>query len=154
VTANSHYDVIIIGTGAGGATLAHSLAATGKRILMIERGNWVPREKENWDTREVFINERYHATEMWYDANKKPFRPHTSYNVGGNTKFYGSILFRFRERDFLRVQHHDGISPEWPIQYQDLAPFYSRAEQLYAVHGQRGEDPPSRRVTMRIRGPR
>ena len=136
-----HYDVIIIGTGAGGGTLAHSLAETGKRILMIERGNWVPREKENWDTRAVFINERYHATEMWYDRSKKPFRPHTSYNVGGNTKFYGSILFRFREGDFSQVQHHDGVSPAWPIRYEDLAPYYTRAEQLYAVHGTRGEDP-------------
>jgi choline dehydrogenase-like flavoprotein len=141
MTTSNHYDVIIIGTGAGGGTLAYSLAETGKRILMIERGNWVPREKENWDTREVFVNERYHATEMWYGGNMKPFRPHTSYNVGGNTKFYGSILFRFRERDFLQVQHHDGVSPEWPIRYQDLAAYYTRAERLYAVHGMRGEDP-------------
>jgi len=92
-----HYDVIIIGTGAGGGTLAYSLADSGKRVLMLERGNWLPREKENWDVREVFLNERYHATEMWYDRNKKPFRPHTNYNVGGNTKVYGSILFRFRD---------------------------------------------------------
>jgi choline dehydrogenase-like flavoprotein len=96
MATNSHYDVIIIGTGAGGGTLAHALADTGKRILLLERGNWLPREKENWDVREVFINERYHATEMWHDKHGKPFRPHTNYNVGGNTKVYGSILFRFR----------------------------------------------------------
>ena len=136
-----HYDVIIIGTGAGGGTLAYSLADSGKRVLMLERGNWLPREKENWDVREVFLNERYHATEMWYDRNKKPFRPHTNYNVGGNTKVYGSILFRFRERDFSEVRHYDGISPAWPISYPELAPYYTRAEQLYAVHGQRGSDP-------------
>ena len=141
MATNGHYDVIIIGTGAGGGTLAHALAGTGKRILLLERGTWLPREKENWDVREVFINERYHATEMWYDRNRNPFRPHTNYNVGGNTKVYGSILFRFRERDFLQVQHYDGISPEWPIKYQDLAPYYTRAEQLYVVHGQRGSDP-------------
>jgi choline dehydrogenase-like flavoprotein len=141
MAGNRYYDVIIIGTGAGGGTLASTLAGTGKRVLLLERGTWLPREKENWDVREVFINERYHATEMWYDRHGKPFRPHTNYNVGGNTKVYGSILFRFRERDFLQVQHHDGVSPAWPIAYQDLAPYYSRAEQLYAVHGQRGSDP-------------
>src|ERR671936_1815581 len=141
MATNGHYDVIIIGTGAGGGTLAHALAGTGKRILLLERGNWLPREKQNWDVREVFINERYHATELWYDKQGKPFRPHTNYNVSGNTKVYGSILFRFREKDFTAVRHYDGISPAWPITYQDLAPYYSRAEQLYAVHGERGSDP-------------
>ena len=141
MASNGHYDVIIIGSGAGGGTLAYALAETGKRILLLERGNWLPREKENWDTREVFLKERYHADEVWYDRARKPFRPHTNYNVGGNTKVYGSILFRFRERDFAEVRHYDGVSPAWPIQYADLAPYYTRAESLYAVHGERGTDP-------------
>ena len=141
MAANNHFDIAIIGTGAGGGTLAYALAPSGKRILLLERGGWLPREKENWDVREVFVKERYHTTEMWYDGRGKPFRPHTNYNVGGNTKVYGAVLFRFRERDFQEVRHHDGISPAWPLSYQDLAPYYTRAERLYSVHGRRGTDP-------------
>jgi len=136
-----HYDVIIIGTGAGGGTLAHRLAPTGKRILLLERGGYLPREPENWDSREVFGNERYVTEERWYDKDGRPFRPHAQYYVGGNTKVYGAILFRLRERDFGRVQHYGGVSPEWPISYADLEPYYAEAERLYLVHGERGEDP-------------
>jgi choline dehydrogenase-like flavoprotein len=136
-----HYDVIIIGTGAGGGTLAHRLAPTGKRILLLERGGYLPREPENWDSREVFGKERYVTDERWYDKDGQPFRPHAQYYVGGNTKVYGAILFRLRERDFGRVQHYGGVSPEWPISYADLEPYYAEAEQLYLVHGERGEDP-------------
>jgi choline dehydrogenase-like flavoprotein len=136
-----HYDVIIIGTGAGGGTLAHRLAPTGKRILLLERGGYLPREPENWDSREVFGNERYVTDERWYDKDGQPFRPHAQYYVGGNTKVYGAILFRLRERDFGRVQHYGGVSPAWPLSYADLEPYYTEAERLYLVHGERGEDP-------------
>jgi choline dehydrogenase-like flavoprotein len=136
-----HYDVIIIGTGAGGGTLAHRLAPSGKRILLLERGGYLPREPENWDSREVFGNERYVTDERWYDKEGQPFRPHAQYYVGGNTKVYGAILFRLRERDFGRVQHYGGVSPEWPLSYADLEPYYAEAEKLYLVHGERGEDP-------------
>jgi choline dehydrogenase-like flavoprotein len=136
-----HYDVIIIGTGAGGGTLAHRLAPTGKRILLLERGGYLPREPENWDSREVFGKDRYVAQESWYDKDGQPFRPHAQYYVGGNTKVYGAILFRLRERDFGRVQHHGGISPAWPLSYADFEPYYTEAEKLYLVHGERGEDP-------------
>ncbi len=141
MSRDDHYDIAIIGTGAGGGTLAYALASTGKRILILERGGWLPREKENWDAREVFVKERYHTTEMWYDKDGKPFRPGTNYYIGGNTKVYGAILFRLRERDFEEVRHHDGISPTWPLSYKDFAPYYTRAEHLYSVHGQRGVDP-------------
>jgi choline dehydrogenase-like flavoprotein len=136
-----HYDIAIIGTGAGGGALAYALAETGKKILVLERGGWLPREKENWDPRAVFVHERYHTTEMWYDKEGKPFRPGTNYYVGGNTKVYGAVLLRFREGDFGEVRHHDGISPAWPLSYQDFAPYYTKAEQLYGVHGERGSDP-------------
>jgi choline dehydrogenase-like flavoprotein len=139
--AGDHYDVIIIGTGAGGGTLAHRLAPSGKRILLLERGGYLPREPENWDSVEVFLNERYLSGERWYDSDGQPFRPHQQYSVGGNTKFYGAILFRLRERDFDEVRHYGGISPAWPISYQDLEPYYAEAERLYLVHGQAGEDP-------------
>src|SRR5918999_2796450 len=136
-----HYDVIIIGTGAGGGTLAHRLATTGKRILLLERGGYLRREPENWDSREVFGKDRYLSGEVWYDKDGQPFKPHQQYFVGGNTKFYGAILFRLRERDFDQVAHYGGVSPAWPISYADLEPYYTEAERLYLVHGRAGEDP-------------
>ena len=139
--STEHYDVIIIGTGAGGGTLAHRLAPSGKRILLLERGGYLPREPENWDSAEVFGNERYVTTERWYDKHGTAFRPHAQYFVGGNTKVYGAILFRLRERDFDEVRHYGGVSPAWPISYADLESYYAEAERLYLVHGEAGEDP-------------
>jgi choline dehydrogenase-like flavoprotein len=140
MSRSEHYDVIIIGTGAGGGTLAHRLAPSGKRILLLERGGYLPREPENWDSKEVFGKSRYVTHEKWYDKNGEAFRPHAQYYVGGNTKFYGAILFRLRERDFEEVQHYGGTSPAWPIAYGDLEPYYTEAERLYLVHGAAGED--------------
>jgi choline dehydrogenase-like flavoprotein len=138
---SNHYDVIIIGSGAGGGTLAYKLAPTGKRVLLIERGDYVPREKANWDSRIVVGEAKYNAKETWHDKDGKPLHPHTNYFVGGNTKFYGAALFRFREKDFCPIRHHGGISPLWPISYSDLEPYYTQAEHLYHVHGERGSDP-------------
>jgi choline dehydrogenase-like flavoprotein len=135
------YDVAIIGTGAGGGTLAFALAPTGKRILLLERGDWVPREAANWSTRAVNVEGRYQAREVWRDADGGALHPHTSYNVGGNTKFYGAALFRLRGEDFGEVRHHGGVSPAWPIAYADMEPWYTAAERLYHVHGERGVDP-------------
>jgi len=137
----THYDVIIIGTGAGGGTLAHELAPSGKRILVLERGDYVRREKDNWEPRAVNLEGKYNTTEVWRDVRGNELHPHTNYNVGGNTKFYGAALFRLRERDFGEVHHHGGISPAWPIRYDELEPYYTEAEHLYHVHGARGEDP-------------
>jgi choline dehydrogenase-like flavoprotein len=136
-----HYDVIIIGTGAGGGTLAYHLAPSGKNILLLERGDYVPREKENWDTRAVNLEGRYNTKELWRDKDGKELHPHTNYYVGGNTKFYGAALFRLRQQDFGELKHHGGISPAWPIAYEELEPYYQKAEELYQVHGTRGEDP-------------
>ena len=137
-----HYDVIVIGSGAGGGTLTHALAPTGKRILLLERGDFLPREPQNWDSKSVWIDLRYHNSGKWTDADTgKEFPPKQNYYVGGNTKVYGAILFRFRERDFEEIQHVDGISPAWPLSYADFEPWYTRAEHLYHVHGQRGADP-------------
>jgi choline dehydrogenase-like flavoprotein len=139
--SSTHYDVIIIGTGAGGGTLAHRLAPSGRRILILERGGYVPREKANWDSKAVNVDARYHTKEVWHDKDGKALHPHTNYYVGGNTKFYGAALFRLRERDFGELRHHGGVSPAWPITYGDLEPYYTQAERLYDVHGRRGEDP-------------
>jgi choline dehydrogenase-like flavoprotein len=136
-----HYDVIIIGTGAGGGTLAYRLAPSGKRILILERGDYLRREPDNWDSRAVFVKNKYKAHETWFDKDGEPFHPGQHYYVGGQTKVYGAILFRLRERDFGEIKHHGGVSPAWPLSYQDFEPYYTEAERLYLVHGERGEDP-------------
>jgi choline dehydrogenase-like flavoprotein len=135
------YDVVIVGSGAGGATLAQRLAPTGKSILILERGEHLPREADNWSSKAVFIENKYRTKEQWYDSRSKPFHPNTSYWAGGNTTFYGAALMRLREGDFHETQHKGGVSPEWPIDYQDLAPYYDEAEKLWKVHGTRGIDP-------------
>lgn len=138
-----HTDILIIGAGAGGSALALGLAPTGKRILMVERGGFLPREAANWDAERVFGPERlYNTDETWTDARDgSAFRPSMYYHVGGNTKVYGAALVRFRERDFEAVETPDGLSPAWPIRCADLAPYYDRVERLYHVHGERGSDP-------------
>ena len=136
-----HYDLIIVGSGAGGGTLAHRLASSGKRVLILERGDWLPREAQNWDAEAVFVQNRYVSTDRWFDRAGKAFQPQVHYFVGGATKFYGAALYRLRERDFGEIKHHDGISPAWPIGYDVMEPYYTQAEQLYQVHGARGQDP-------------
>ncbi len=138
---SNHYDVIIIGSGAGGGTLAWKLAPSGKRVLLLERGDYVPREKDNWSTRAVNLEGKYNTKELWRDKDSKPLHPHTNYYVGGNTKFYGAALFRLRQKDFGELRHHGGVSPAWPISYDELEPYYTQAEELYQVHGERGVDP-------------
>jgi choline dehydrogenase-like flavoprotein len=135
------YDLIIVGTGAGGGTLARHLAPSGKRILLLERGDWLPREPANWLAHDVFVDNRYVSPDTWYDEKGKPFQPQIHYFVGGATKLYGAALYRLRAEDFGELQHHDGISPAWPISYDELEPYYTLAEQHYEVHGARGEDP-------------
>lgn len=136
-----HYDVVIIGSGAGGGTMAHALAGSAARVLVLERGGFVPREDENWSPEAVWKQLRYRTTELWLDGDGGTFQPYTHYGVGGNTKFWGSVLYRLRREDFQDLEHLDGLSPAWPIDYETLAPYYTRAEQLYHVHGQHGIDP-------------
>ena len=136
-----HYDVIIIGTGAGGGTLAHTLAPSGKRILLLERGGFLPREKENWDPDSVFIKGRYVSPDSWLDKGGNAFQPGVHYYVGGATKLYGAALYRLRPGDFGELTHVDGVSPAWPLSYEDFEPWYTKAEWLYQVHGSHGEDP-------------
>ena len=135
------YDVIIVGSGAGGGTLARHLAPSGKRILLLERGDWLPREPQNWLAQDVFVDNRYVSEDTWYDDGGKPFQPQIHYFVGGATKLYGAALYRLRPDDFGELQHHDGVSPAWPITYDELEPHYTKAEHYYEVHGNHGEDP-------------
>ncbi|TCP27830.1 choline dehydrogenase-like flavoprotein [Scopulibacillus darangshiensis] len=138
---DNRYDIIIIGTGAGGGTLAYALKDSGLKVLILERGDNLPQEPENWSARATFTEKRYKAKEKWYDEQGKPFAPGVNYYVGGNTKVYGAVMFRLRKEDFKEIEHEGGrISPAWPISYDDLEPYYARAEELYLVHGKTGED--------------
>lgn len=139
--SDNHFDIIVIGSGPGGATLVQRLAASGKRIALLERGDYLPRSVDNWSPKAVFIDNLYQAKETWYNKDGKPFHPGLHYFVGGNSKMYGAALFRLRERDFEVIRHADGDSPEWPLKYDVFEPYYAQAEQLFHVHGQRGEDP-------------
>src|SRR5258708_27783725 len=135
------YDVIIVGSGAGGGTLAHTLARSGKKILLLERGDFLPRELANWDANAVFVDGRSIPADTWYDSAGNAFQPQVHYFVGGATKMYGAALYRLRPADFSEIKFSDGISPAWPLDYDDLEPYYTRAEWLYQVHGDHGEDP-------------
>jgi choline dehydrogenase-like flavoprotein len=139
--ANPRYDIIIIGSGAGGGTIAHALADSGARILLLERGDFVPQEEENWNPEAVWKHLRYRIKERWLDDRGAEFLPYTHYSVGGNTKFWGSVLYRLRREDFQAIEHIDGVSPAWPIDYETLEPYYERAERVYHVRGQHGVDP-------------
>lgn len=142
------YDIIIIGSGAGGGTMAHALSDAPARVLILERGDFIPREEENWDPEAVWKHLRYRVGETWRDWHGREFRPYTHYCVGGNTKFWGSVLYRLRREDFEAVEHMDGVSPAWPVDYDTLEPYYDRAERLYHVRGEHGVDP-----TEPARGP-
>jgi choline dehydrogenase-like flavoprotein len=135
------HDIIVIGSGPGGAALAQRLAPTGKRILLIERGDYLPRSPANWDSQTVFVDGTYQAKETWHDSAGATFHPGLHYFVGGNSKVYGAALFRLRERDFEQIAHADGISPAWPLKYDSFEPYYAEAEKLFHVHGAAGEDP-------------
>lgn len=141
MTSNERYQVIIIGSGAGGGTLAYHLANAGKRVLLLERGTFLPQEKANWNTKDVFLDNRYHTKDVWTDKNGNDLHPGTGYWVGGNTKVYGAALFRLREQDFGVLHHKGGISPEWPVKYDVFEPYYTQAEKLFCVHGKQGIDP-------------
>jgi choline dehydrogenase-like flavoprotein len=139
--ADESYDVVIVGSGVGGGAVALSLAGSGARILILERGERLPREPQNWDPEAVFVEQRYRTADLWYDGAGNAFRPGQFYCVGGHTKLYGTAMFRFRERDFDGVSHEDGDSRPWPVRYRELEPWYAKAEQLFGVHGRAGDDP-------------
>ena len=138
---SERFDVVVVGSGTGGGTVASRLAGTGARILVLERGKPIPQEPENWDPGAVWGQLRYRTKERWLDGDGNDFLPYTHYCVGGNSKFWGSVLYRLRREDFGEMQHKDGVSPAWPISYEDLASYYEQAERLYSVHGDADGDP-------------
>lgn len=135
-------DIAIIGSGMGGGTLAWALRDSGADVLLVERGDHLPREEQNWSAEEVFVKGRYKNAEPWIDESTgAEFLPGVHYYVGGNTKVYGACLPRFREEDFTALEHADGTSPAWPVTYAEMEPHYLAAERLFAVHGSPGGDP-------------
>jgi choline dehydrogenase-like flavoprotein len=149
VTRRLEADIAIIGSGPGGATLAWGLRDSGARVLLVERGGYLPREWENWDTESVIVRKRYRTTETWDDADGGVINPGLHYFVGGNSKLWGAALPRFLPSDFEATRHADGISPAWPYSYSDLEPYYEQAEELYGVHGDQADwGAPPRRNTL------
>ena len=126
-----HYDVVIVGTGAGGGTLAHVLASSGQRILLLERGDFLPREMANWDPGQVFAEGKYISPDTWYDSDGQPFQPQVHYFVGGATKMYGAALYRLRPGDFGEIKHYP-----WPAVSHE-----PRIQQLADVLADRGYRP-------------
>lgn len=143
------YDLVIIGTGMGGGTLAYALRNSGQKILLVERGDYLPSEAENWSPEAVFTHKRYKPKEQWFDESGRPFFPGVHYFVGGNTKVYGAALPRLRKEDFSNIEHEEGLSPAWPVSYEEFEPYYCRAEQMLSVHGEAGVDPRNRRARRR-----
>jgi choline dehydrogenase-like flavoprotein len=141
MTRTHHADVVIVGSGMGGGTLAWALRDCGAKVLLLERGAFLPSEPQNWSAAAVFDENRYKAKEQWRNAEGGWFSPGVHYFVGGNTKVYGAALPRLRQEDFGEIQHAGGVSPAWPISYEELAPYYDRAERLFWVHGEAGADP-------------
>jgi len=138
-STKSNYDVIIVGSGAGGGTLAYALSLEKKTVLVIERGDFIPKEKANRSSQGV-SGKKYRTTTN-IEFNGVLHNSYSHYYVGGATKLYGAALYRFRREDFTERQHYEGVSPSWPISYDDLEPYYSQAEQIYKVHGSITEDP-------------
>lgn len=138
---STDYDVIIIGSGPGGGTMALELAATGKRILLLERGDYLRRERANWSSQAVVVDGRYQCPDVWEDRDGNAFHPGLHYVVGGNSKVYGGALYRLRLEDFGELKHEEGVSPAWPVGYDVFEPYYTRAERLFHVHGERRADP-------------
>lgn len=134
-------DVIIIGSGMGGATLAAVLAPSGREILILERGEYLRPSPQDRDADAIFKDGVFRSDEDWLDGNNTAFNPGNFYNVGGNSKFYGAALIRYREADFEPAQYDEGSTPGWPISYDDLEADYQTAETLYAVRGTLGDDP-------------
>lgn len=137
----SQPDIVIIGSGIGGATVAAGLAPSGAAITILEAGDHLQDRPENRDQRAIFQRGHFRPKESWYDAGGTPFNPGNYYNVGGNSKFYGAVLTRYRREDFAEIRHREGVSPAWPFPYEELEPWYGEAERLYSVRGAVGEDP-------------
>lgn len=137
----SSVDFVIIGSGIGGATIAHALAPTGASIVILERGEHLQDSPETRDLSAIFKRGHFRSSETWLDAKDRPFSPGNFYNVGGNSKFYGAVMYRYRESDFKARDLPEGSTADWPYEYDELEPWYTKAEALYQVRCTAGLDP-------------
>lgn len=137
----SDADIIIVGSGMGGATLAAGLAGLGLRVLILERGQLLHDSPEARDPVAIFRDGHFRPDETWLTPAGDRFNPGNYAYVGGNSKFYGAVMLRYREADFAPITHMGGATQGWPIGYETLAPHYARAESLFQVRGQTGMDP-------------
>jgi choline dehydrogenase-like flavoprotein len=143
-TPPSSHDAIVIGSGFGGALAAHALIDGGRRVLLLERGDWVTRGPENWHADASMELTGHYSEETPYHVLAGGYgrTMGQTFCVGGPSVFYGGVSFRFREADFLPLPEVVGGSgASWPIDYDDLEPYYARAEALLGVAGDDGEDP-------------
>lgn len=126
------YDAIIIGSGAGGSAVAYKLVKAGSRVLLLEKGDYLPRDGSTLDVEQVFRQGRFRNQQAWVDRRKRALVPEEYYNVGGKTKWYGAALLRFSPHEFEADTPHQCLP--WPLSYDDLAPWYDQAEKLLGVH--------------------
>lgn len=130
------HDVIVVGSGFGGATMAYALSRAGLKVLLVERGGWAHRDQADWDGRAILLDGRYRS-ESPVRVRQRDGDPEAEEDlfpnqvVGGNSIFFGGAALRLRTTDFER----------WPLRYADLEPHYAAAEALLEVHGHAGDDP-------------
>lgn len=134
-------DIVIIGSGIGGSTVAAGLAGSGARITILERGERLPDTPDARSYSSIFVKGHFRPKEMWREADGTEFNPGNFYFVGGNSKLFGAVLLRYRAEDFTEMQHLGGVSPAWPFPYDELEPWYGKAERLFEVRGELGDDP-------------
>ena len=140
-----HYDVIIIGSGAGGGTLAHRLAPSGKRDPAARARRLAPPRAAELARRRRLRGRALLSPDTWLDGNGKPFQPQVHYYVGGATKLYGAALYRLRAEDFGELRHYDGISPAWPIPTRRWSPTTRRPSSSTRSTGRAARTPPNPR---------
>jgi len=141
---NQEFDAIIIGSGFGGSMTAKKLVDAGKKVLMLERGDWVVRGPQNWEKNGSIDLSPFYDKKLPYKVIKGGNKPAMGvYScVGGPSVFYGGVSFRFREDDFNPPQEIIGDSgAQWPITYADLSTYYDEAENLLNIAGESGVDP-------------
>ena len=125
------YDVIVVGSGAGGSAVAYHLTQTGRRVLLLEKGMDLPRDGSTLDPEKVLRRGMFLSDEPWVDRNGRATVPEEHFNLGGKTRWYGAALLRFAPHEFAADADHGCLA--WPFDYAELEPFYAEAEKLLGV---------------------
>ena len=125
------YDVIIIGSGAGGSAAAYQLAQSGKKVLILEQGAELPKDGSTLDVEKVMRKKIFLESKVWHDEQGKPIVPQERSNIGGKTKWYGAALLRFGSNEFSADSAYQYLP--WPFPGEELNPYYEQAEQLLQI---------------------